>query len=193
VNALASVAACVSGFVTVTPTNPAACAAVVAVIVVALLTVTPVAAVPPIATVAPVTKFVPVIVTLVPPPVDPDVGAMDVTVGAGPRYANAFARLPLCVSGFVTVTPTRPAACAGVVAVIDVALVTVTPVAAVPPIATVAPVTKFVPVIVTLVPPPVGPDVGATPTTVGAGAVNDLNVAICMTHGPAPLSVAVAL
>ena len=50
---------------------------------VALTTVTPVAATPPMVTpVAPV-KFVPVMVTLVPPAVEPVAGAMLVTVGAG--------------------------------------------------------------------------------------------------------------
>src|SRR5258706_15685969 len=78
-----SVPTCASGLVTTTSTTPAACAAVVAVIVVALTTATPVAAAPPSATVAPVTKFVPVIVTAVPPPGAPVAGAIPVTVGAG--------------------------------------------------------------------------------------------------------------
>ena len=68
----------------------------------------------------------------------------------------------------VTTTFTAPAACAGVVAVIDVLLPTLTPVAAVPPIVTVAPDTKLVPVIVTGVPPAVVPDVGEIELTVGA-------------------------
>ena len=42
-------------------------------------------------------------------------------------------------------------------------------VAAVPPKETVAPLVKLVPVIVTVVPPPVGPLVGKTEETVGAG------------------------
>jgi hypothetical protein len=51
--------------------------------------------------------------------------------------------------------------------VIEVSLTTVTFVAATPPIVTpVAPV-KFVPVIVTLVPPPVGPEIGLMALTVG--------------------------
>jgi hypothetical protein len=58
---------------------------------------------------------------------------------------------------------------AAVVAVIDVLLTTVTPVAAVPPKLTVAPAKKFVPAIVTVVPPPAGPVLGATDVTVGAG------------------------
>ena len=76
--------------------------------------------------------------------------------------------VPVCVSGLVTTTFTAPAACAGVVAVIDVLLATVTPVAAVPPIVTVAPDTKFVPVMVTGVPPSVVPDVGEIELTPGA-------------------------
>jgi hypothetical protein len=53
------------------------------VIVVLFVTVTFVAAVEPNFTVAPVTKFVPVIVTAVPPNVDPVLGEIPVTVGAG--------------------------------------------------------------------------------------------------------------
>ena len=63
----------------------------------------------------------------------------------------------------VTATSTVPAACAGVVAVICVTLFTVK-LAAVPPNVTpvVTPV-KPVPVMVTLVPPLVGPVFGLTP------------------------------
>src|SRR5439155_866517 len=183
VKPLVNVADCVSGLVTVTLAAPAACGGVVAVIVVAVVTVTPVAAVPPIVTVAPVTKFVPVIVTPVPPAVEPDGGAMEVTVGAGPAYVKPLVNVAACVSGLVTVTFAAPAACAGVVAVIVVAFVTLTLVAAVPPMLTVAPVTKFVPVIVTVVPPAVEPDGGAMDVTVGAGPayVKPLvNVAACV-------------
>jgi hypothetical protein len=55
-----------------------------------------------------------------------------------------------------------------VVAVIEVVLTTLMPVAAVPPTVTVAPLTKFVPVMVILVPPNVVPEVGEIPETVGA-------------------------
>src|SRR4029079_14519462 len=147
-------------------TAPAACAGVTAVIDVELATVTLVAAVPPIVTVAPVAKFVPVIVTFVPPAVVPAVGEIAVTVG-GARYVNPDARVALNPLALVTTTLTAPAAWAGVVPVIDVALATVTLVAAVPPTVTVAPVAKFVPVIVTLVPPAVDPLVGEIPVTVG--------------------------
>src|SRR5204862_1748050 len=132
-------AGCVSGLVTVTLAAPAACAGVVAVIVVALVTVTAAAAVPPTVTVAPLTKFVPVIVTPVPPAVAPDGGAMLVTVGAGPRYVKPLGSEERCVGGVVSVRLAAPAARAGVVAVIVVALLTVTAVDAVPRLVTVAP------------------------------------------------------
>jgi hypothetical protein len=70
------------GFVTITLTEPAASAGVVAWIEVELETVTDVAAVLPKVTVAPVWKFVPVMVTTVPPEVVPEVGVMEVIVGA---------------------------------------------------------------------------------------------------------------
>jgi len=80
------------------------------------------------------------------------------------------AQLPDWASVFVTVTVTAPAAWAGVVAVIEVALTTTTLVAALPPIVTVAPAAKPVPLIVTAVPPAAGPEVGAMLLTVGAAA-----------------------
>ncbi len=70
--------------------------------------------------------------------------------------------------GVVTTTFLAPAVPAGVVAVIEVALTTTILVADTPPMVTVAPLTKFVPVIVTLVPPAVGPEAGAIAVTVGA-------------------------
>src|SRR5580704_6841085 len=106
-------------------------------------------------------------------------------------YVNPFVRLPLCPLT-VTVTVTAPALPAGVVAVIVVLFTTTTFVAAVLPTVTVAPATKFVPVIVTAVPPAVVPLFGLTPLTVGTGPDTAANVAICMTHGPAPVNVAVA-
>jgi hypothetical protein len=83
-------------------------------------------------------------------------------------YVNPFVRVPAWVSGLVTTTSTAPAAWAGVMAVIDVALSTLTPVAASPPKVTVAPVTNPVPVMVTEVPPAGRPAVGATEVTAGA-------------------------
>jgi hypothetical protein len=67
--------------VTVTVTAPALPAGVVAVIVVPFTTATLVAAALPNVTVAPAAKFVPVIVTPVPPATGPLLGATLLTVG----------------------------------------------------------------------------------------------------------------
>jgi hypothetical protein len=67
--------------VTVTVTAPALPAGVVAVICVALTTTMLAAAVPPNVTVAPAAKFVPVIVTAVPPAVEPLLGDTLLTAG----------------------------------------------------------------------------------------------------------------
>jgi hypothetical protein len=72
---------CEPTLVTVTVTAPALPAGVVAVIDVLLTTTTLVAAVLPKVTVAPVAKLVPVMVTAVPPAVDPLFGLTLVTVG----------------------------------------------------------------------------------------------------------------
>jgi hypothetical protein len=77
--------------VTVTATAPAACAGVVAVIWVPLTTTTFVAALPPNVTVAPAAKFVPVIVTDVPPAIVPLLGETLVTVGTGTCEGCVFA------------------------------------------------------------------------------------------------------
>jgi hypothetical protein len=69
--------------VTVTVAAPALPAGVVAVMLVLFDTTTLVAAALPNVTVAPETKFVPVIVTAVPPPVAPLLGDTLVIVGAG--------------------------------------------------------------------------------------------------------------
>ncbi len=73
-------------------------------------------------------------------------------------------------SGLVTATSTVPAACAGVVAEIEVAEMELT-VAATPPNVTVAPDSKPLPEIATEVPPAVVPDEGEIPVmlTVGFG------------------------
>jgi hypothetical protein len=67
--------------VTVTVTAPEPPAGVVAVMVVLFTTTTFVAAAPPNVAVAPAAKFVPVIVTAVPPVVDPLFGLTLITVG----------------------------------------------------------------------------------------------------------------
>ena len=67
----------------------------------------------------------------------------------------------------VTIMPTAPALCAGVIQVIVVLFTTLIVVAAIPSNVTdVAPV-KFVPVIVTLVPPAMLPDDGEMPVIFG--------------------------
>ena len=72
----------------------------------------------------------------------------------------------------VTRTSTTPGvSLSGEFAVIVVELTTVTLVAAVAPKATVAPVMYCVPVIVTAVPPAVGPELGLTDATVGVVAL----------------------
>jgi hypothetical protein len=67
----------------------------------------------------------------------------------------------------VITTFMAPAVETPVVAVIEVALFTVTFVAAAVPIVTVAPVTKLVPVMETTVPPLIGPELGVIAVTVG--------------------------
>ena len=69
----------------------------------------------------------------------------------------------------VTVISTVPALSAGEVAVIEVDELTVKLVAVVLPKSTTLAPVKFVPVIATLVPPPVVPEVGEILVTVGAG------------------------
>ena len=72
------------------------------------------------------------------------------------------------VSVFVTTTFLAPTVPAGVVAVIDVGLTTVTLVAAAPPMVTVAPVANWVPVMVIDVPPTSVPLLGLMLVIVGA-------------------------
>ena len=87
--------------VTTTFFAPAVPAGVVAVIDVALLQVTPVAGLPPMVTVAPFTKPVPLMVTLVLPAVDPLVGEIEVTVGAGRRKYSKLSHIGSNVTSVV--------------------------------------------------------------------------------------------
>jgi hypothetical protein len=117
------------------------------------------AVLPNITVVAP-DKFVPVSVTVVPPAVVPPAGLIEVIVGAGTTYVYADGRVAV-PPGVVTATATAgPAAPAGVTQVTDVALTTVTDVAAMPPNVTADVPIKFVPATVTVVPPAVVPLVG---------------------------------
>jgi hypothetical protein len=84
---------------------------------------------------------------------------------------NPLLSFPLCPLT-VTVTVTAPTLPAGVVAVIVVLFTTVTLVAATPPNVTIAPAPKFLPAIVTVVPPDVGPLFGEILLTVIGAASN---------------------
>ena len=98
---------------------------------------------------------------------------------------NPLVSVPLWPPVLVTTTLTAPAACAGVVAEIEVLLTTVMFVAAVPPKVTDAPAAKLVPVMLTAVPPLVEPELGETELTAGADAPPEpeaLKVAICITQ-----------
>jgi hypothetical protein len=153
------------GVVTITVAAPAS-GGVVAVIWVALTTVNVGAATPSkVTAVAPVTKFVPTIITVVPPGVRPYAGVILVMVGIA-VYVYAF--VPVAVPPGVVITMvTNPNAWAGAVAVICVSLTTVRAVAAVPPRVTPVVPIRFVPVIVTLLPPAIGPAPGAMLVKVG--------------------------
>ena len=114
----------------------------------------------------PTTKPMPLTVTMVPPAVGPLLGATEVM--AGVNLKRSFKVTALVPTGVVTVTCTVPSNSAGDTAVIDVGELTTKLVALTDPNLTdVAPV-KPVPVIVTDVPPAVGPEFGLTLVTVGA-------------------------
>jgi hypothetical protein len=114
---------------------------------------------------------VPVTVTVVPPVVGPDVGAMAVTTGTGAVSVNtSAATVELVPAGVVTEMLRAPAACAGAIAVICVPETTVNFVAATDPKRTLVAPVRPVPVMVTLVPPAVGPEDGAIAVIVGAAA-----------------------
>ena len=154
--------------VTVISTAPAPPAGEVAVIWVAELTVKAVAAVAPNLTAVAPLRLVPVMITVVPPPVGPALGAIDVTEGA-PTYVNwSAAEMVETPPGVVTRTSITPEP-AGAVAVMDVDELNVKLVAGVAPKLTAVTPVKLVPVMVTAVPPACGPEPGAMAVTVGAG------------------------
>ena len=149
--------------VTTTSFAPAVPAGVFAVIEVAVATMLVAATPPTVTLVAPTTKLAPTMVIDVPAVSGPDVGDTLAIVGRA-TYVNALALVAVPPT-VVTATLCAPAVPAGVFAVIEVAVAT-TLVAAVPPIFTVAPI-KLVPVIVIVVPPATGPEIGATVVMVG--------------------------
>ena len=101
--------------------------------------------------------------------VAPPLPVLTGTSGATYVYAPANVTVPF---GVTTSTATRPAACAGVVAVTLVSLTTVTFVAETPPTVTDDAPVKYAPVIVIVVPPTVDPLAGLTPMISGATYVN---------------------
>ena len=157
------------GVVTVTSVTPAAPGGATAVIWLSETTVKLVAAtVPNWTAVAPV-KPEPVMVTAVPPAVEPDGGLTPLTTGAGTQVNWSLEEVAEVPPGVVTVTSVTPAAPGGATTVIWLSETTVKLVAAtVPNWTAVAPV-KPEPVMVTAVPPAVEPDGGLTPLTTGAG------------------------
>ena len=155
--------------VTATSFKPASPAVVLAEIEVAVAR-TLVAATPPTFTLVAPVKFVPVMVMVVPPSVEPLDGVTLEIVGAGTTYVNVIACVvdPL---GVVTTIVLAPIVVdAGVTAVIEVALTTTTLVAATPLIFKLLAPVKFVPVMVIAVPPLVGPVAGVTDVITG-GAI----------------------
>jgi hypothetical protein len=122
---------------------------------------------PPKDTVLAAVKLVPVIVTVVPPPVGPEPGLTAVILG-GAAKVNRSADEALDVPpAEVTVMSTAPAASAGLATVIWVAEAKLKFVALTPPKETVLVGVKLLPVIVTCVPPPVGPEAGLIAVTLG--------------------------
>lgn len=159
------------GVVTVTSSVPAVPVGSVAVIWVLEFTTKPGAGVVAKSTALAPVRLVPVMTTLVPPVTGPVEGLRAVTVGAGTGLTKMnLSALDAAevIPDVVTVTSTDPADSAGEVAVTWVAEFTVKLVAAVVPNFTALAPVKLVPVMVTLVPPDVGPEEGLTAVTVGA-------------------------
>jgi len=157
--------------VTITSATPGvSVAGETAVIENAEFTVTVVADTPPKVTVEPVVKLVPAMTTEEPPPVGPELGVNDVTVGdaVAEKVNRSLADVAEVPPGVATVMSTVLAPAAGETAVIDVAELTVKLAAGVAPKLTAVVPVKFVPVIATGVPPAVGPDIGFTAVMVGA-------------------------
>lgn len=138
----------------------------VAVIEVAELTVKLIALVAPNFTALVLDSAVPVMVTDVPPAAGPALGATEVTAGAAAYVNRSAADVAVVPPGVVTVTSTVPVP-AGEVAVMEVAELTVKPVAFVDPNLTALAAVRLVPVIVTDVPPAGRPPAGEIDVTVG--------------------------
>jgi hypothetical protein len=153
-----------------------ACSGLVLALIVCVLMTVKLAAVsvvvgPNLTTVAPM-KFVPVIVTVVPPRVEPLVGVKLTMIGM-PAVTNVKLAVEVAVPPeVVTLIFTVPAACALVLATTLLVPVTEKLVAGVVPNVTEVAPFRLVPVMATVVPPLVDPLVGVNEVMVGAGATN---------------------
>ena len=151
------------GVVTVTLTVPSASAGLTAVIFLSLLTANEGAGtVPNSTTDAPVNPE-PLIVTEVPPAVDPEVGLMQVTTGPGSYVKRSAVPTAEAPPGVETETSTAPEGPAGQVAVNSLSLMTVNEEAGTDPKLTAEAVVNPLPSTVTVVPPPAGPEPGLRP------------------------------
>ncbi len=163
----AEVALVPAALATVTCTGPAVAASVVAVIDVSELTVNELAAVAPNLTAVALANPEPVMVTDVPPAVEPAFGLTAVTSGT-PKVNRSAAEVALVPATLATVTFTVPAGAAEVVAVIEVSELMVNVDAAAAPKLTAVAFVKPVPVMLTTVPPAAAPAVGLIIVTMGA-------------------------
>jgi hypothetical protein len=156
------------GVATETLFTPAAPGGLTQVSEVSLATTTPVAdAVPNRTAVVPVSP-VPVIVTGVPPDTGPTLGDTLDIVGAGWKYMNPPASA-LVPPGVVTDTTLAPPEPGGTMAARVPSSTSTSPVAGTPPTSTDDAALKPDPVTVMTVPPPTGPESGATADTTGTG------------------------
>ena len=112
-----------------------------------------------IVTVAPSRKPVPVIVTVVPPPMGPDDGSIASTEGAVP-YVKPPARVPVTPSEVVRTTSPAPAVVASPVMAVTTPSLTLWMLAATPAMDTSVTSPNCDPVMVTSVSPLSGPEVG---------------------------------
>ena len=144
-------------------------------------------AAPPIVTPVVPNRFVPVIVTEVPPATGPLAGDTEAIVGI-PKYVKPAVAVTEPPDALTT-TLTAPAALAGLVTVIDAALELTIVVPGSPPNVTAEVPVKLVPVIVTVVTPAIGPLDGETDVIVGAST--NVNADVEATVPPEPVRVTV--
>ncbi len=190
VNVVAVVRLCPSGRPTASVTTVfGGCGGATAVRTSPLRTLTAALATVPNRTVVPAVKPVPSTVTTVPPCAGPVSGEKELTVnGVGATKVNAAAAVALVPSRFSTVTLATPAACGGVTAVRTSSLRLSMLSAAMLSNSRTAPLRKFVPVMVTGVPPAIGPLLGTTAMIVGAFGPTNSNCPVAAVRRPSGIS-----